>query len=401
MKKFANYAMNKNNPNWKKAIKREENLYSSAYTTELIRDEFDRDFTRILNSNAYKRLKHKTQVFYAPENDHICTRIEHVNLVDSISYNIAEYLGLNTELTRAIAIGHDLGHSPFGHQGEKVLSQISEELLGEKFWHEKNGLYYVENIGLLEDYNGIERNLNLTYAVRDGIISHCGEVDENSLKPRKEYIDLKNYTYPNQYSPYTWEACVVKVSDKISYIGRDIEDALRMKVLSEKDVAKINKIVETIKVSNSNIINYLVADVCMNSNPEEGLKFSKEALETMNGLKKFNLEKIYLGEFIQPSIRYSKLVINEVFYTLYKCFENQNTLKNLKKLKRYYPNLITEFIEWLANYSNIDCRKEEKYNNKILYDLGKREDYVRAILVYISGMTDNYIIKVYNEIVGF
>ena len=131
------------------------------------------------------------------------------------------------------------------------------------------------------------------------------------------------------------------------------------------------------------------------------MKFSKEALETMNGLKKFNLEKIYLGEFIQPSIRYSKLVINEVFYTLYKCFENQNTLKNLKKLKRYYPNLITEFIEWLANYSNIDCRKEEKYNNKILYDLGKREDYVRAILVYISGMTDNYIIKVYNEIVGF
>lgn len=401
MKKFANFAMNIKNPNWEKAIKREEELYSSAYTTELIRDEFDRDFTRVLNSNAYKRLKHKTQVFYAPENDHICTRIEHVNLVDSISYNIAQYLGLNTELTRAIAIAHDLGHSPFGHQGEKVLSQISEEFTGEKFWHEKNGLYYVENIGLLEDYNGVERNLNLTYAVRDGIISHCGEVDENSLKPRKEYIDLKDYTYPNEYSPYTWEACVVKISDKISYIGRDIDDALRMNVLSEKDVAKINKMVETIKVSNSNIINYLVADVCMNSTPEEGLKFSSEALETMNGLKKFNLEKIYLGEFIQPSIRYSKLVINEVFYTLFKAFDKDNTLKNLKKLKRYYPNLISEFIEWLANYTKIDSRKEEKYNNKILYNLGKKEDYVRAILVYISGMTDNYIIKVYNEIVGF
>ena len=401
MKKFANFAMNSQNPNWKKAIKREEELYSSAYTTELIRDEFDRDFTRVLNSNAYKRLKHKTQVFYAPENDHICTRIEHVNLVDSISYNIAQYLGLNTELTRAIAIAHDLGHSPFGHQGEKVLSQISEEFTGEKFWHEKNGLYYVENIGLLEDYNGVERNLNLTYAVRDGIISHCGEVDENSLKPRKEYIDLKDYTYPNQYSPYTWEACVVKISDKISYIGRDIDDALRMNVLNERDVARINKMVETIKVSNSNIINYLVADVCMNSTPEEGLKFSEEALETMNGLKKFNLEKIYLGEFIQPSIRYSKLVINEVFYTLFKAFDKENTLKNLKKLKRYYPKLISEFIEWLANYSEIDLRKTEKYNNKILYNLGKKEDYVRAILVYISGMTDNYIIKVYNEIVGF
>ena len=97
------------------------------------------------------------------------------------------------------------------------------------------------------------------------------------MKPRNEYIDLKDYTYPNEYSPYTWEACVVKISDKISYIGRDIDDALRMNVLNERDVARINKMVETIKVSNCNIINYLVADVCMNSTPEEGLKFSEEA----------------------------------------------------------------------------------------------------------------------------
>ncbi|MGN1299541.1 MAG: deoxyguanosinetriphosphate triphosphohydrolase family protein [Candidatus Scatovivens sp.] len=401
MKKFAELAMNEKNKKWKNSIKREEALYASAYSTELIRKEFDRDYTRVLNSNAYKRLKHKTQVFYTPENDHICTRIEHVNLVDSISYNIANFLGLNTELTRAISISHDLGHSPFGHQGEKVLSSISEELLGEKFWHEKNGLYYVENIGLLEDYNGIERNLNLTYAVRDGIISHCGEVDENSLKPREENISLEKYIRPNQYSPYTWEACVVKISDKISYIGRDIEDAIRMKILNEKDLCKIDKIVETIKISNSNIMNYLVTDICLNSNPEDGLKLSNEAFKTMNELKNYNMKKIYYSELIQPSIRYSKLVINEVFYALYNAFEEENTLKNLKKLKKYYPNLITEFIEWLSNYSKIETRKEEKYNNKILYDINKKEDYIRAILTYISGMTDNYIIKVYNELISF
>ena len=401
MKKFEEYAMNEKNPKWKNAIKRQEQLYSSAYTTELIRNEFDRDYTRILNSNAYKRLKHKTQVFYTPENDHICTRIEHVNLVDSISYNIANYLGLNTELTRAISISHDLGHSPFGHQGEKVLSKLSEDFLGEKFWHENNGLYYVENIGLLEDYNGIERNLNLTYAVRDGIISHCGEVDENCLKPREEYINLEKYSATNQYQPYTWEACVVKISDKISYIGRDIEDALRMKLLSETDLNKINKIVEVIKISNSNIINYLISDLCKNSNPEDGLKFSKEAFDTMNELKSFNYQKIYNSDYMQPSIRYSKLVINEVFYALLKPFEEGYTLRNLKRLKKYYPNLVSEFIDWLSNYSLISTRENEKYNNKILYNINNRNDYIKAILIYISGMTDNYIIKVYNEIISF
>ena len=102
------------------------------------------------------------------------------------------------------------------------MSEISQKDIGEKFWHERNGLEYVDKIELLEDNNRNEQNLNLTYAVRDGIISHCGEIDENGLKPRDEFIDLDEYTRPNQYAPYTWEACVVKVADKISYLGRDI-----------------------------------------------------------------------------------------------------------------------------------------------------------------------------------
>ena len=110
---------------------------------------------------------------------------------------IAKFLGLNTELTKAISIAHDLGHSPFGHKGEIALNEIALRDTDERFWHEKNGVHFVDDIELLENASGDLKNLNLTYAVRDGIISHCGEIDENSLKPRDEFISLDDYTYPN------------------------------------------------------------------------------------------------------------------------------------------------------------------------------------------------------------
>ena len=178
-------------------------------------------------------MKHKTQVFFSPTNDHICTRMEHVILVESISNSISNYLGLNTELTKAIAIAHDIGHSQFGHQGEKILSEISKREIGRTFWHERNGMEMVDKIILLEDDKQNLQNLNLTYGVRDGIISHCGEIDENGLKPRDEYINLYDYKYPNQFKPYTWEGCVVKIADKIAYLGRDIQDAITLGILDE------------------------------------------------------------------------------------------------------------------------------------------------------------------------
>lgn len=184
---FKNFAANEQNPKWENIISRTSNLYHRGSD---IRSEFERDYTRIIHSNSYRRLKHKTQVFFSPENDHICTRIEHVTHVESISYTISHYLGLNDELTKAIAVAHDLGHSPFGHSGEKILSAISKRDLDCTFWHEKNGLDFVDFIELLEDNNSYKQNLNLTYGVRDGIISHCGEIDENGLKPRENFIDL-------------------------------------------------------------------------------------------------------------------------------------------------------------------------------------------------------------------
>ena len=182
MKKFSKEALVPENDKWELAIKRCDDLYSRK---DDIRGPFARDYTRVLHSLAYRRLKHKTQVFFnAAGNDHICTRIEHVQHVESVSNTIAKELGLNEELTRAIAIAHDLGHAPFGHQGEDVIKRLTQKYLEKDFWHEQNGVYFVDDVELLEDNEKKFRNLDLTYAVRDGIISHCVELDENSIRPR-------------------------------------------------------------------------------------------------------------------------------------------------------------------------------------------------------------------------
>ena len=150
-------------------------------------------------------------MFFAVKDDHVCTRSEHVNLVESISYTIANYLGLNSELTKAIAVGHDLGHAPFGHGGERIINELAKKYGLESFWHERNSLHFIDNIETLEDNLHHRQNLNLTYAVRDGIISHCGEMNQKCIVKRNEYIDLNDYTSAGLYNPYTWEGCVVEV----------------------------------------------------------------------------------------------------------------------------------------------------------------------------------------------
>lgn len=395
--KFKDYIADENNSKWENMIKREKEIYKREKDA---RSEFERDYTRILHCTAYRRLKHKTQVFYSPENDHICTRIEHVMHVESVSYTIAKYLGLNTELTKAIAIAHDLGHSPFGHEGEKILSEISKREFNEPFWHEKNGLDYVDKIELLEDFNKNEQNLNLTYAVRDGIISHCGEIDENSLKPREEYIDLKkDYTKPNQYSPYTWEACVVKIADKISYLGRDIEDAITLGILDKK-LEELYKILQSEQVINNTvIINYLINDLCENSTIEKGLCFSEKTFELINKIKSFNYNNIYKATKISASTRYFNILLNEIYYTLKSAYNGNKTLEKIEKMKQIHPEVFTRFKDWLSDYWTYK-RKENKYN-EALFDIENEKDYCKAIIYYISGMTDNFAIEVYNKLIRF
>lgn len=394
--KFKDYAANERNPKWKKMIKREKEIYKREKD---MRSEFERDYTRILHCDAYRRLKHKTQVFFSPANDHICTRIEHVMHVESVSYTIAKNLGLNTELTRAIAIAHDLGHSPFGHEGERILSEILEKDIGEKFWHERNGLEYVDKIELLEDYNKKEQNLNLTYAVRDGIISHCGEIDENGIKPRDEYINLDKYTMPNEYAPYTWEACVVKVADKISYLGRDIEDAITLGILDEK-LEELYDILQSKKVINNTvIINYLIKDLCENSSIEKGLCFSDETFKLVKEIKAFNYKHIYKATKISASTRYFKILLHEIYYTLKSGYDGIRTPDKIEKMKKIYPEVFTKFEQWLSDYW--DYVRKETNHNDILFDIENEKDYCKAIIYYISGMTDNFAIETYNKIIRF
>lgn len=397
---FINESANINNPKWEKMISRNYPLYSRDND---LRSEFYRDYTRIIHSNAYKRLKHKTQVFFFPENDHICTRAEHVSHVESISYTIAKYLGLNIELTQAISICHDIGHSPFGHQGEKILSTISQNDLGIPFWHEKNGLDFVDFIELLEDDIGFKNNLNLTYAVRDGIISHCGEIDENNIKPRQDFINLDIYTKPNEFSPFTWEGCVVKIADKISYICRDIEDAITLNIL-DKNLDELYDLLEfdyDKKINNTTIINSLIYDLCLNSSPEKGLCFSDYYINLLNKIKSFNYKNIYLSKMLEPSNKYFNLIINDIYHTLKNTFDGINTIKNLDLLSKHYPKLINSFKNWMFCYYNLPYRKNYNLKNQIIFDITQEKDFYKGILYYISGMTDNFAIEIYNELIRF
>ncbi len=392
------YRADENNPKWKNIVSRQKSLYKRD---EDLRSEFERDYTRVIHSNSYRRMKHKTQVIFSPENDHICTRTEHVTHVESISYTIAKYLGLNTELTKTIATAHDIGHSPFGHQGERILSAISQRDLSKKFWHEKNGVDCVDKIEVLEDTHGDFQNLNLTYATRDGIISHCGEIDENYLRPREEFIDLNEYKEPNQYAPYTWEGCVVKIADKISYLGRDIEDAITLGILDDylEELHQILEEAPTQVINNTVIINTLIRDLCENSSYEKGLCFSKEIFDWINKLKKFNYKYIYMSPKVRKAIPYFELIINTIYETLIEAFDGKNTDNNLEKMSKQYPELIASFREWMARYWNLE--RQVNYKNDVIFNMENKSDFSNAIIYYISGMTDNFAIETYNKIIRF
>ena len=401
-------AMTPDNPKWENAVTRAGSLTKKDIE---LRSEFERDYNRILNSGAYSRLKHKTQVFYATNNDHVCTRIEHVNIVASIAKTIARSLGLNVELVEAIAFGHDLGHSPFGHHGERIIAQImADENFPAPFWHEKNSLRMVDLLETLPNYNGEHENLNLTYAVRDGIVCHCGEVDENCLKPRDEFVDLTGIK-KGQYMPYTYEGCVVKISDKLAYIGRDIQDATLYGLFTKKDFAALKQIAQNFtkrevrlnQINPTSLIYELVTDLCNNSNSEIGLTFSDENFELMNQVKSFIVEKVCMHKRLEPFMEYANLVIRSVYKFLKDYYDGDNTINRLKRDTKLYPTLIVDFRKWIIKYSNYDpdLRVVRKYKNKIIYDINNYMDYKQAIIDFISGATDKYIMKVYNDLITF
>lgn len=403
--RFKEYASNETNSNWKKHIERQQELYKRDND---IRSEYERDYTRILHSLAYRRLKHKTQVFFNIDNDHICTRMEHVQHVESVSCTIAKYLGLNVDLTRAIAMGHDLGHAPFGHEGEVELTKIREELGLDKFWHERNSLRIIDNIELLEDNQKNYKNLNLTYAVRDGIISHCGEVNENGIFPRKDAIDLNTFSYSGEYQAYTWEGCVVKIADKIAYLGRDIEDALRMHFIDKKnlyDLINISRKYGEEVINTTVIIHNFIISICENSSPENGIRLSDVHNSMLNEVKAFNYDAIYKNAKFDVYRKYAALIIRSIYETLMKAFDYENTVRKLLKMIKIYPTLIKNFTRHLNQYSMLKSSNDEiarqiaKYKNAKIYgNLETKEIYAQAIIDYISGMTDRYAISIFMSV---
>lgn len=407
--RFSKCAANPDHPDWEKLISRQCELYSRR---DDVRSPFARDYTRLLHSMAYRRLKHKTQVFFNIDNDHICTRMEHVAHVESVSSTIAKTLGLNEELTRAISIGHDLGHAPFGHQGEKVIQKISRQHLNCGFWHEQNGLRFVDQIELLEDNYKTSRNLDLTYAVRDGIISHCGEVDQNGIFPRDISIPIEAFDEPGKYQAATWEGCLVKIADKIAYVGRDIEDAINLGFLDQTAQSKLLHMARAndVNVMNTTVIMHnMVIDICQNSSPDHGICMSQKFNDQLNEIKEFNYEYIYRHSRLEPFQHYSELVITQIFQTLLAFYDGGHTWSCLEQNRKFTPTLINSFERWLARYCaesvvpagelksiSLSCE-----NEKIYQELQTRELYIQAIIDYISGMTDRFAILLFNELLSY
>lgn len=408
-KKFEKEAITQENPKWEISNARIKSISKKPFDT---RTEFERDNNRIIHSNAYRRLKHKTQVFFATNKDHICTRIEHVNHVASISRTIAKNLGLNLELVEAIALGHDLGHSPFGHEGEVILAKIIDpnKTMTNAFWHERNSLRFIDKIETLPNYQGQHENLNLTYAVRDGIVCHCGEVDENGLRPRIENIDLEQIQ-KGKFCPYTFEGCVVKISDKIAYLGRDIEDAFDYRILGKAQYKELKQIAENLmkekrklsEINTTSLMYVFIKDLCENSNPETGLSFSKECFEMMNQIKKFNYDNIYMHKRLNPFRNYAALVMNTIYEFLESYYASDNTLKCLEKDRRFYPKSIDCFSDWLIKYSDINKEKRgsKRFFNDVIYNINDKNDYIQSIIDFISGMTDQFAINLFEEIITF
>lgn len=407
---FVSVRCDENNPRWEQCVKRQNSLYSRDND---IRSEFERDYTRLLHCEAFRRLKHKTQVFFAPKNDHVCTRMEHVTHVASVASTIAKYLGLNEQLASAIALGHDIGHSPFGHFGEDCLNSLLEQKEGKnapkKFWHERNSLFFADYIETLQDPQGNAKNLDLTYAVRDGIICHCGEVDEKGIRPRTQNIDLYEIKRAGSVQPFTWEGCVVKLADKIAYLGRDIEDARLYHILDMGAYRQLKEIVtscfgyKTGKTVNTTVlINDLIVDLCERSSPEKGLCFSEQNFKFITELKKFNFANIYTHWRLEEFQNYAFNIIRTIYDTLMKAFPFVRKQKISFALKQF-PRLCTTFEEWLVKYT--DYNKEQKDlmrfgGIKSVFDLTE-ESYRKCVIEYISGMTDLFAIAVYEEIISF
>jgi len=339
-----------------------------------VRSDFERDTGRIIYSQAFRRLRHKTQVFFNPQNDHICSRIEHVIYVNYIATTISRALNLNLDLVQAIALGHDIGHSPFGHSGEKTLNECIKKIDPNLFFqHELQSLRVAD---ILSERNGKKgEGLNLSFEVRDGIVSHCGETySEYKLFPdRKKPTDsilLRDNGHHRM--PATLEGCVVRIADKIAYVGRDIEDAARAGILEFEDIPPA--ITSTLGSTNSQIIHRLVTDIIHNSLNRDAIILSDESGQAMEALLKENVRRIYQSEKVKKYEMRVKSTIEGIFEAL------MHAMSDPQKAHSSGNPIFAGLVEYGLLYPD------------------QTAPPVQIVTDYISGMTDPFANKCYESI---
>jgi len=279
------------------------------------RQNFSVDSDRILHSLAYSRYVDKTQVFYLIKNDHITHRVLHVQLVSKIARTAGRLLHLNEDLIEAIALGHDIGHTPFGHDGERFLSRLCE------FHHIGRFLHNIQGVRFLQKIERKGKGWNLTLQVLDGILCHDGEIHSQSLEPKrekgfnalKEEMGKKGEDPSIDLRPMTLEGCVVRMADTISYIGRDIEDAIRLGLIARQDIPEDCR--RVLGDTNGTIVYTLVEDLVANSLNKPCLSFSHDVGSALKRLKTFNEEHIYKDSRVKNQAIKVKLMFELLFQT--------------------------------------------------------------------------------------
>lgn len=335
-----------------------------------IRSSFFRDIDRIIYSLSYTRYIDKTQVFSNIENDNISKRMTHVQMVSKIARTIGRALNLNEDLIEAIALGHDLGHVPFGHTGEAILNRISMDYSGRMFNHNVHSirtLMYVEENG---------KGSNITIQVLDGILCHNGEFVQDQYYPINktvdQFIDIyeKCYTDPSilkTLRPMTLEGCVVRISDIVGYIGRDIEDAIRLGVLSIDEIP--NNIIEVLGSTNKEIINTIILDIIGHSINQPYIKMSSEVYQAIKDLKTFNYEHIY---------------------------DKANNGDQLEKYELMFKSLFKMYLDNINDKnSDTDIYQVFLGNMDDKYLINTSDE--QKVIDFIAGMTDDYFTNQYNK----
>lgn len=337
-----------------------------------IRPNYFRDIDRIIHSLSYSRYMDKTQVFTKQKNNHITKRMLHVQLVSKIARTIGRALNLNEDLIEAIALGHDIGHVPYGHEGEKFLNELSVNNGQGTFLHNVQSVRVFMNL----EKNGL--GSNLCVQVLDGILCHNGEEFlqkyEYKDKTAREFLDDYNNCYKDKKNnsnimPMTLEGCVVRISDGIAYLGRDVEDAIRLGLLNENDLPE--SITNILGSNNRDIVNTIIIDIIENSLNKPYIALSKEIYDAMNELKTFNYKNIYHKSNKLEDLINAKKMFNELFEINIKYLEKKDYSKNIYKV--------------YLNYMN-DEYKNNNSNERIVID-------------YIAGMTDDFFKSEY-EMIG-